>query len=117
MSTPNNFKRQSARSQTKILQRIFVSERGDGVRDGSIKFYYLLLLLLLNVGSSSESVLKLISDIMTRIFEINRPIEWVCKHKWRQMRICKNNTSGIRTHDCSVRAVIAIRTSEQSSLI
>jgi len=105
-------------SQTIILQRIFVSERGDGVRDESIKFYYLLLLLLLlTVCSSSESVLKLISDIVTRIFEMNRPIEWVCEHKWRQMRICKNNTSDIRTHDCSVRAVIAIRTSEQSSLI
>ena len=101
------------RSQTIILQRIFVSERGDGVRNELIKFYYLLLLVLVAVGSNSESVLKLISDIVTRILEMNRPIEWVCKHKWREVRICKNNTSGIRTHDCSVRAVIAIRTSNR----
>jgi len=76
------------RSQTIILQRIFVSERGDGVRNESIKFNYLLLLLLLllSVGSNSESFLKLISDIVTRILEINRPIEWVCKHKRRIKR-------------------------------
>jgi hypothetical protein len=58
-----------------MLQRIFVSERGDGVRNESIKFYYLLLLL--TVGSNSESVLKLISDIVTRILEMDRPIKWL----------------------------------------
>jgi hypothetical protein len=59
MSTPNS-KSQSVLSQTLILQRIFVSERWDGVRNESIKFYYLLpfFLLLLTVGSNSESALS-----------------------------------------------------------
>jgi hypothetical protein len=96
------------RSQTIILQRIFVSERGDGERNESINFYYLLLL---TVGSNSESVLKLISDIVTRILEMNRPIKWACKHKRRIKCGYAKNTSGIRTHDRSVRAVIAIRAS------
>jgi hypothetical protein len=43
-------------------------------------------------------------------------MEWVCKHKRRHADM-QNNTRGIRTLDRSVRAAIAIRTSEQSPVI
>lgn len=54
---------QAIGSETIISEKTVVSGGGDGVRNESIKFYCLLILIL-SVCSNSESFLKLILDFI-----------------------------------------------------